>query len=229
VTDDLVIDLRDKDNPPPDDPEKAPNGWVWDRNNRRGGGWQPRMRNRRGSGSLFGVKKDTPDPDVENKVQEVLEERGFQDPGPAYASVPPRKTRKTRLSAPKVTAKVKGDMSAAVGMFVMAAGPAVMSRDPYCGSALLDNSQKITEAVIPLLCRSHTVVAFFSDSSENGWLLWFNLAIALAPVGQAVAQHHILRTVEIREDPETGDLYAGPRDLGEFPVDDNGVVSAPAG
>lgn len=111
-------------------------------------------------------------------------------------------------------------MSAAVGMFVMTAGPTFMARDPYCGSAFLESSQKITDAVIPLLCRSHTVVAFFSDSTENGWMLWFNLALALAPVGQAVAQHHVLKTVEIRQDPQTGDLFAGPRDLADFSTGD---------
>ena len=91
-----------------------------------------------------------------------------------------------------------------------------MAKDPYCGTAFLDNSQKITDAVIPLLCRSHTVVAFFSDSSENGWLLWFNLAIALSPVAVAVGKHHIIKSVEIAQDAETGDLFVVPRDLADF-------------
>jgi hypothetical protein len=163
-------------------------------------------------------------PDVEEQVNEVLEERGFQDPGPAYASKPAPKASKTKPAPPKVTAKVKADMSAAVGMFVMVAGPGLMARDPYCGTAFLDSSQKITDAVIPLLCRSHTAVAFFSDSSENGWLLWFQLAAALAPLGQAVAQHHILKTVEIRKDPKTGELFAGPRDMSEFSTGDEEVA-----
>lgn len=219
----LTLDLRDKNNPPPDDPVKAPHGWWW--NNKttylRGTGWYPRKT----PAGTHGSKKDT-SPEVEEQVQEVLEDRGFSDPAPAYATPQPRKTKARKLPPPKVNARIRGDMSAAVGMFVMAAGPAVMARDPYCGSAFLGNAQEITDAVIPLMCRSHTIVAFFSDSSENGWLLWFKLAIALAPVGQAVAQHHILRTVEIVADPETGQPIVRPRDLSEFSTEETADAAA---
>lgn len=211
MTETPVIDLRDRSNPPPDDPANAPFGHRWDTRKKE---WVvKRSAGGRKSGSAwFGSKE--PEPDVEEKVQEVLEDRGFQDPKPAWQDKPAPKVKR-RPSAPKVSAKVKGDMSAAVGMMMMVTGPALMAKDPYCGGAFLDNSQKITDAVIPLLCRSHTVVAFFSDSSENGWLLWFNLAIALSPVAVAVGKHHIIKSVEIRQD-ETGDLYVVPRDLSEF-------------
>lgn len=205
-----VIDLADKTNPPPDDPVNAPYGYRWD--TRKSEWVTKRSAGGRKSGAGWFGKKD--EDAVEEKVQEVLEERGLSDPAPAWQNKPAPKPRKT--SPPRVNARIKGDMSAAVGMMMMVTGPAIMTKDPYCGGAFLENSQKITDAIIPLLCRSHTVVAFFSDSTENGWLLWFNLAIALSPVAVAVGRHHIIRSVEIKQDPETGDLFAVPRDLDEF-------------
>jgi hypothetical protein len=212
VADASVIDLRDKANPPPDDPEKAPYGYRWDTRKRE---WAIKRSagGRKSGAGWFG--KDNADA-VEERVEEVLEERGFSDPAPAWANKPAPKAKTTRTAAPKVTAKVKGDMSAAVGMMMMVTGPAIMAKDPYCGGVFLDNSQKITDAVIPLLCRSHTVVAFFSDSTENGWLLWFNLALALSPVAMAIGKHHIIRSVEIKQDTETGDLFVVPRDMEDY-------------
>lgn len=214
-----VIDLRDRTNPPPDDPEIAPYGYRWDTKSRE---WKAKRSagGRKPGAGWFG-KDNAPDPEVEDKVQEVLEDRGFSDPAPAWQSKTAPRAPRSKPSAPKVTAKVKGDMSAAVGMMMMVTGPALMAKDPYCGGAFLDNSQKITDAVIPLLCRSHTVVAFFSDSSENGWLLWFNLAIALSPVAMAIGKHHIIKSVEIRQDDETGDLFVVPRDLTEFSTEED--------
>ena len=68
---------------------------------------------------------------------------------------------------------------------------------------------------MPLLCRSERVVSFFTEDASD-WMLWFKLAIALAPVAAAVGRHHVLKTVEIQQDKETGDLYAvstAPADL----------------
>ena len=228
MADASVIDLRDRTNPPADDPVNAPYGYRWDTRKKE---WMVKRSagGRKSGAAWFGLGDGGEEAKVEEKVQEVLEDRGFSDPAPAYASKPAPKTRKPRPSAPKVNAKVKGDMSAAVGMMMMVTGPALMAKDPYCGGAFLENSQKITDAVIPLLCRSHTVVAFFSDSSENGWLLWFNLAIALSPVAVAVGKHHILKTVEIRQDNETGDLFVVPRDLSEFSTEDMEGESVTAG
>ena len=224
MAEEAVIDLRDRTNPPPDDPDNAPFGYRWNTKSKQwdvkrsaggrksGAGWfgKDSIQN----GKVADLNK------IESEVQQVLEDRGFSDPAPAYASKPAPKTRKPRPSAPKVNAKIKADMSAAVGMMMLVTGPAIMSKDPYCGGAFLDNSQKIADAVIPLLCRSHTVVAFFTDSTENGWLLWFNLALALSPVAIAVGKHHIIKSVEIRQDDKTGELFIAPRDLSEFSTED---------
>ena len=230
MADAAVIDLRDRSNPPADDPVNAPYGYRWDTKKRE---WTvKRSAGGRKAGSAWFGKDSAPapEPEVEAKVEQVLEDRGFSDPTPAWQNkaVPKAKAPRVKAAKPRVTAAVKNDMSAAIGMMMMVTGPMLMNRDPYCGGAFLDNSQKITDAVLPLLCRSHTVVAFFSDSSENGWLLWFNLAVALSPVAVAVGKHHIIKSVEVQQDKETGDLYVVPTDLSEYATDEPEIQYEPA-
>ena len=145
------------------------------------------------------------------------------DPAPSYASRPAPKVPKV---PPKVTAKTKGDMTAAVGMVGMLVLPPLVKADPFCGGALTENFQAIADALVPLLCRSQKVVSFFTEDASD-WMLWFKLAMALAPVVVAVGQHHILKTVKIEERLDddgkpTGDLYAvstAPADLDtEYPA-----------
>src|SRR5271154_2672234 len=124
-----VIDLRDRTNPPPDDPVAAPYGFRWDTKKKE---WAAkRSAGGRKSGAGWFGKNAGPEPEVEEKVQEVLEDRGFSDPAPAWQNKPAAK-RKVKPAAPKVNAKIKGDMSAAVGMMMMVTGPALMAKDPYC-------------------------------------------------------------------------------------------------
>ena len=131
------------------------------------------------------------------------------DPAPSYASRPAPKIKR---DPPKVTAATKKDMTAAVGMVGMLVLPPVVKADPYCGGALTDNFQAIAEAVVPLLCKSERVVSFFTEEASD-WMLWWKLALALAPVAMAVGQHHLLKTVKIvpamdDDGNPTGDMYA---------------------
>ena len=217
MADVLTLDLTDKHNPPPDDPDKAPHGWMWDRYAKPRSAWRPRKSPARG-GWRGTRTKPAPPPEPEDPMLPFERDLAGDDPAPAYASVKPPKIAKT---PPKVTTKTKNDMTAAVGMVGMILLPPITRSDPYCGGALTDNFQSIADALVPLLCRSERVVAFFTDDASD-WMLWFKLAIALAPVAVAVGKHHILKTVEIQQDPETGDLYAvnvQPADLAtEYPA-----------
>lgn len=200
----LELDLTDKANPPPDDPVKAPHGWMWDRPGKK---WRPRKSAARG-----GWRSRRGEPvSRETGIDMGPFERDIagDDPAPAYAFTRPPKLPKT---PPKVTAKTKGDMTAAVGMVGMLVLPPIEKADPYCGAVLTENFQRIADAVVPLLCRSERVVAFFTEDASD-WMLWFKLAIALAPVAVAVGKHHVLKTVEIIERLDddgkpTGDMYA---------------------
>lgn len=201
-----VIDLRDRTNPPPDDPRNAPYGYRWDTKKRE---WiVKRSAGGRKSGTAWFGKRD-PDPAMEPFEEQFKD----SDPEPAHMkTTTPRVPKRT----PRVNKQVKDDMSAAVAMVGMFMGPALMSRDPYCGGALMDNMQKITDALVPLMCRSNTVVAFFSDTSDNGWMLWFQLAIAFGPVIVAVGRHHVIKSVELQQDEKTGEIYVVPRDLSDY-------------
>jgi len=213
----LELDLTDKKNPPPDDAVKAPHGWMWDRPRKT---WRPRKSVARGG---WGAHRPRSAPAPVIDMGPFERDVSGDDPAPSYASRPAPKVPRV---PPKVTTKTKGDMTAAVGMVGMLVLPPLVKADPFCGGALTDNFQAIADALVPLLCRSQKVVSFFTEEASD-WMLWFKLAIALAPVAMAVGQHHILKTVKIVEkvDEEgkgTGDLYAvstAPADLDtEYPA-----------
>ena len=225
-----VIDLRDKSTPPPDDPERAPYGFRWDAKKnewtaKRSAGGRPA-----GPGWFGKAKAPEPEPGeftFDDEPSPVKVAEAVQDPAPAYATMPARKAPKTRKAPPRVSKKAKDDMTAAVGMIGMILLPPVVSADPYCGGAVADNLQQITDAVIPLLCKSATVVAFFSDAPGSDWMLWFKLMMALAPVGVAVGRHHILKTVEIQQD-ETGAMFVVERDLSQYATGEEAPSAADA-
>jgi hypothetical protein len=212
-----VIDLTDKDNPPPDDPEAAPNGWVWDKNGRRGGGWQPRQRRRYGRAG--GASENRPRNDL--TVDEEISDDEFsqaEDPPPSWADGTPDKPPPAPA---KVTAAVRKELSAAVGMVGMVILPPLVAADPYCGGALKDSFGDIANAVVPLLCQSPRVVAFFTDTASD-WMLWWKLAVAMAPVAAAVGRHHVLKTVEVVDVVDDAGNVTGQavveRDLSEYPA-----------
>ena len=209
----LELDLTDKKNPPPDDAVKAPHGWMWDRPRKTWrprkapakGGWA-RTRSSESSGKVADSFKAAPD------MGPFERDIAGDDPAPSYANRPAPKIPKT---PPKVSAATKNDIAASCGMVGMLVLPPIVARDPFCGGALTENFQAITDALVPLLCRSATVVGFFTDTAGD-FMLWFKLAMALAPVAMAVGQHHVLKTVEIQQDTETGEVFAVKRDMSGY-------------
>lgn len=208
----LELDLTDKANPPPDDPDKAPHGWMWDRPRKT---WRPRKKMPTGGWMSRRAQPAAPPPDLDMGPFE--RDIAGDDPAPSYASRPAPKVSKPPV---KVTAQVKKDMAGAAGLVGMMLLPPLVRKDPYCGGAATENFQAIVDATVPLLCRSQTIVEFFTEEHSD-WMLWFKLAMALGPVAVAAGQHHLLKTVKIveRTDDEgngTGDLYAvstAPADL----------------
>ena len=224
----LELDLTDKKNPPPDDAVKAPHGWMWDR---PGKAWRPRKAAAKGGWARTRTQQPAPSaPDGANDMGPFERDIAGDDPAPSYASRPAPKIPKT---PPKVTAATKNDIAASCGMVGMLVLPPIVARDPFCGGALTENFQAITDALVPLLCRSATVVGFFTDTAGD-FMLWFKLAMALAPVAMAVGQHQVLKTVEIQEDTETGEVFAVKRDMSGYTTtpdpepEGDTIVMAPA-
>jgi hypothetical protein len=221
MTETPTIDLRNKSSPPADDPATAPLGWRWNKNARGGGRWQPR-RSPRGPWSQqareahAAARGTRPAPDDGGGGGEDQDDGDGEDPPPAYADTRPRKAPRAK---PRVSARTRGEITGAAGLLATLLGPPLSAADPYCGEAIAEQLDAITAAAVPLLCQSHTVVGFFTDTGSD-WMLWFKLAMALAPVGVAVTRHHILKTIEIVEmtDDEgkvTG-LAAVSRDLSMY-------------
>lgn len=203
-----VIDLRDRKNPPPDDPVSAPFGYRWDTGKRE---WVVKRSagGRKAGAAWFGKKEPEPEP-----VFDEFEQEFEKDPAPAHMTAPRKSSAKTPV---RVSKKTKDDMAGALGMIGVLLIP-LSNADPYCGGALVDNYEKIVTALIPLLCKSQTVVNFFAGETTD-WMLWINLIIAMSPVAVAVGKHHILRTVEIQQDKESGDLFVVQRDMTGYATD----------
>jgi hypothetical protein len=111
--------------------------------------------------------------------------------------------RARRVNFSEVPEQVKADaasFAALVGAPVLALARTV---DPYCGAVLADNFAEILDASLPIICRSERVVRFFT-AEDSDWLLWLKLAMALGPVAQAVAAHHVFHAVSVVRDPESG-------------------------
>jgi hypothetical protein len=214
-----IIDLADKTNPPADDPVAAPYGYRWDTKKKE---WVvKRSAGGRKSGAewfgknILGIEKD--EKPADEQMAPFEEQFDYVDPEPAHLKAKPVRRKRT---PPKVTKAVKDDMTASVGLVGMLILPPLAAKDPYCGQALTDNFTQIADALVPLLCKSSTVVGFFTDTGSD-FMLWFKLGMALTPVAIAVGQHHILRTVEVQQDKETGDLYVVKTDFSGFSTEED--------
>ncbi len=193
----------DPDNPPAPGRD-APKGWAWDRKGRR---WQPRQR---------GPVLWTGDGQQDDEAAAPSPDGGSQqrDPAPAWQQHDAPDAR-PKHDPGKVPGHVKDDLRGVIGLFGMFVLPRVEAADPHCGGALVDNYEAIAERLVPLLCRSERVVKFLTADS-GGMMDWIGLAMALAPVGRAVAEHHVFRTVEVVRDEETGRKVARAVDLSQY-------------
>lgn len=190
IDDGQVVDVgvADRGRPPepPPDPERAPHGWTLDRKTRE---WRPKKRAGRSR-----------KPAEEHQAEDAPPaEDGWQaerDPEPARLSEKQRSAPKEREQR-TVPTTVKDDLMGALGLIGAIVLPPVMRADPHCGGALADNWERIAEATVPLLCRSNAVVEWMTSAS--GLRDWIGLAIALSPVGKAILQHHVTKSVHLEQ------------------------------
>jgi hypothetical protein len=179
------------DNPrkaPPDDPVTAPHGWTWDRGNRR---WRPRK-----TAGRAGNATAAPGP---------ADQPGAGDPAPGWAGDGPPSPGPgdPRPAFEDIPQAVKDDIAGFAGLVGAPVLALLEAADPYCGSALAQSFEPIVDACLPLMCRSEKIVKYFT-SDMSDWMLWGKLAMVLAPVGRAVWEHHVTRTVHVLKDENTG-------------------------
>lgn len=197
------------DAPPPPGPD-APKGWTW---NRKGGHWQPKERGKilwhaSGADAAAG---DGAQADDTSPAQP-------RDPAPAWMGDPEQDSSsgggKPKPAKVEVTQKVRDDVGGILGFAGALLLPPMVRADPHCGGALAQNWGQIADACIPLISRSQTVVRWLTTDS-GGLMDWLGLAVALAPVGRAVLEHHVVKTVQVVEN-EDGERVAQPADYSQF-------------
>jgi hypothetical protein len=198
----------DPDSPPPASAE-APKGWAWQRKSRS---WKPRERGPvlwHGEGAPEAPGADAPAPDTSGHGSAVPGPEQH-DPEPSWMRQDPaagdgKKSTGGKLKFDDVPQAVKDDMAGLAGLVATPILSILQTVDPYCGTVLAQNFGPVLDATLPIICRSEKIVAYFTTDQAD-WLLWGKLALALAPVAKAFADHHIFRTVQVVKDPKTGQI-----------------------
>lgn len=147
---------------------------------------------------------------------------GQQDYGPRHAAAPPaideqplgpdpqpgplRDTR-PRGAHHKITAAVRKDVEAKVGIMLEVPGRVWEVRDPVCGGTFVQTLPATRAALTDLICDSPDMVAWFTGVG-GGFMKWLNLMVALQPVGVTVWAHHIAHSIETPGQPAAGPQLA---------------------
>lgn len=210
----------DPESPPPPSAD-APKGWTWNRGGRH---WAPKVRGKTLWSPESAQEPVGPSGDTGDRP-ETREREAQRDPAPAWM----RDGNSKPGERPEVPQKVQDDIAGFAGLIATPILAVVKQADPYCGAALADSFEGIFDATMPLMLRSERLVKYFSEE-DNDWLLWGKVAIALAPVAKAVVEHHVIRTVRVMQDEDTGEIVVlrkgqdepeqlvPPRDYSEFPA-----------
>jgi len=167
----------------------VPDGYVYDRQTRE---WRmPRKPGPKSddagsqSGSDDGWQADR-DPDPAHLSGEQRDERGRDDDYEGSGEVPQ---------------ETLDDVAGLLALLALPIGAVAERRDPYCGGVFAQQLPAIVDAAAPIVCRSETVLRWM-NAKTGGLMDWVGLAMALAPVGRAVAEHHILKVVEIVDEDQ---------------------------
>lgn len=187
--------------------EEAPRGWTWNRGSRS---WKPKVR---GPILWDGAGAEVPADGPAAKAPQEREPEVDRDPGPRWVAEEKDAPAGARVKYEDIPKAVKDDIAGLGGLVATPILALVKSVDPYCGGALADSFGDVMDATLPLICRSEKIVRYFSEDTAD-WLLWGKLALALAPVGRAIAEHHIFRSVEVRRDEKTGQVMVLRRTAG---------------
>lgn len=189
--------VHDSQDRPPEPGAEAPRGWTWSRPGKR---WVPRQRGPvlwSADDAPGAVRVDGPDTAVRAGAGDG------RDPAPSWLrrDTKPDPGDQPNLRIEDVPAQVRDDMAGMAGLVGAPFLAMLQQVDPYCGTILAQSYEGVVEAVLPLLCRSPKVVAYFTGDKSD-WLLWGKLAMALAPFARAVMEHHIVRSVRVVRDDD---------------------------
>lgn len=148
-----------------------------------------------------------PDP-FDSIVADFGESVPTEDPKPARRS---GGKQRAASSAAKATAAQKRAVADALEMMITLPAGMVAMRDPVCGGAALEHCDNIVKKLTPIVCRNPAMVEWFTTGA--GYLDWFGLASALAPLFMTVWSHHVTRP----QDQESAHAHpAGEPDFSHY-------------
>lgn len=195
-----VVDDGAGDVEPAPDPEQAPHGWTRDKVTKK---WRPKKRPGRG-GRLHLASPDEP------VQQDAAADRDpSHDPDPGWLEYD--EPKKPAFEASK---EDKDEVAALLALLYSIPADFLLTADPYCFGELNQNLDQIISATVPIVCRSERVVRYITGAS--GLILWIKLGIALKPVAVAAFRHHVLHSVELVQDEETGRIVAMEQDYSVY-------------
>ena len=111
--------------------------------------------------------------------------------GKPAAARPPRPGR--------ITAAIRSDIDAKLGLMLEVPGRIWQARDPVCGGVFVAQRAQIAESLAEIVCRSPQLVEWFTGTG-GGFLLYLDALAALWPVATVIMAHHVYHSIE--ETPE---------------------------
>jgi hypothetical protein len=95
----------------------------------------------------------------------------------------------------KVTASIRGDISAKISFALEIPGQLWKARDPICGGTFVEQRPDIADALTDIVCDSPDLVAFFAGPG-GAFMKYMKLAAACWPVATVVMAHHVYHSLE---------------------------------
>jgi hypothetical protein len=140
---------------------------------------------------------------------------GLDDEGDLLTPDPPparRTAKQPRKQAPKPTKAVQSQVADALTMMITLPAGIMAFRDPFCAGAVLENADNIVAKLVPIVCRNPAMLRWFTEGA--GYMDFFALATAIAPVARTLWAHHVSHSVGQEEDEDGAEdfnQYVTPR------------------
>lgn len=199
-----IVGAAATDVEPPPDPVEAPYGYTRDK--KVPGGWRPKKRPGRGG-------RPKPEPDASEHSD--TGDHPFADPYADGRDPQPSWYAGAKKGEPyKASPAEQNDVAALLALMYSVPADFLLQVDPYCFGELNANLGQVVDATVPIICRSETVVKYVTGSS--GLILWIKLAAAFRPFGVAVWRHHVVHTVQLQQDEETGETFVASSDYSAY-------------
>lgn len=133
----------------------------------------------------------------------------YSDEPPAHASQDWGTSLRAEPSTVRVTAAVRRDVAAKLGIPALIIGTIWEARDPYCGGKFQEQRKATCEALADLMCDSPFWLDFMTGPM-GGYVKWVKLGSALGPVLAVIIAHHVMHTIGAQTEPGPDAMHYRP-------------------